>query len=66
MLKKGQADVSIVFTTDPEIQRDDFVLLKDDKGMFPPYNSTLVVRKDVAEKAGHDLGKVDRAGPTRA
>jgi osmoprotectant transport system substrate-binding protein len=25
--------------------------------MFPPYNSTLVVRNDVIEKAGPDLAK---------
>jgi osmoprotectant transport system substrate-binding protein len=52
VLSKGQADVSIVFTTDPQIKREGFVLLEDDKGMFPPYNSTLVVRDDVIKKAG--------------
>jgi osmoprotectant transport system substrate-binding protein len=52
VLTKGQADVSIVFTTDPQIKREGFVLLEDDKGMFPPYNSTLVVRDDLLEKAG--------------
>jgi osmoprotectant transport system substrate-binding protein len=57
VLKKGQADVSIVFTTDPQNKREGFVLLEDDKGMFPPYNSTLVVRNDVNEKAGPDLAK---------
>jgi osmoprotectant transport system substrate-binding protein len=58
VLSKGQADVSIVFTTDPQIKREGFVLLEDDKGMFPPYNSTLVVREDVIEKAGPDLEEV--------
>jgi osmoprotectant transport system substrate-binding protein len=57
VLKKGQADVSIVFTTDPQNKREGFVLLEDDKGMFPPYNSTLVVRDDVIEKAGPDFAK---------
>ena len=52
VLTKGQADVSIVFTTDPQIKREGFVLLEDDKGMFPPYNSTLVVRDDLLEEAG--------------
>ncbi len=47
--------MSIVFTTDPQIKREGFVLLEDDKGMFPPYNSTLVVRDDVLEKAGPDF-----------
>ena len=41
VLTKGQADVSIVFTTDPQNKREGFVLLEDDKGMFPPYNSTF-------------------------
>ncbi len=58
VLTKGQADVSIVFTTDPQIKREGFVLLDDDKGMFPPYNSTLVVRNDVLAKAGPDFNKV--------
>jgi osmoprotectant transport system substrate-binding protein len=57
VLRKKQADVSIVFTTDPQIQRNDVVLLEDDKGMFPPYNSTLVVRDDVVQEAGPDLEK---------
>jgi osmoprotectant transport system substrate-binding protein len=58
VLSKGQADVSIVFTTDPQIKREGEVLLDDDKGMFPPYNSTLVIRNDVLQKAGPDLQTV--------
>jgi osmoprotectant transport system substrate-binding protein len=55
VLTSGRADVSIVFTTDPQIQRENEVLLEDDQGMFPPYNSTLVMRKEVADDAGEDL-----------
>ncbi len=58
VLEKGQADLSIVFTTDPQNERDDLVLLADDKGMFPPYNSTLVVRDQTVEAAGPDMPKV--------
>jgi osmoprotectant transport system substrate-binding protein len=58
VLSSGRADVSIVFTTDPQIQREGEVLLNDDKGMFPPYNSTLVMRKQVADRAGANLPKV--------
>ncbi len=58
VLEQGRADLSIVFTTDPQIQRNEEVLLEDDKGMFPPYNSTLVVRNDVVEQAGNDLSSV--------
>ena len=58
VLDKGQADLSIVITTDPQIKRNGYVLLKDDKGMFPPYNSMLLVRDDVYEEAGLDLPEV--------
>jgi osmoprotectant transport system substrate-binding protein len=61
VLTSGKADVSIVFTTDPQIQREGEVLLEDDKGMFPPYNSTLVMRKEVADRAGRDLPRAIRA-----
>jgi osmoprotectant transport system substrate-binding protein len=57
VLTSGRADVSIVFTTDPQIQREQEVLLEDDKGMFPPYNSTLVMKQETAEQAGPDLEK---------
>lgn len=55
VLKNGDADVSIVFTTDPQNRRDGLVLLKDDKGMFPPYNSTFLVRDETVQEAGPDL-----------
>jgi osmoprotectant transport system substrate-binding protein len=57
VLTSGQADLSIVFTTDPQIKRNDEVLLEDDKGMFPPYNSTFLMRKSAADAAGPDLAK---------
>jgi len=55
VLTSGSADVSIVFTTDPQIQRESEVLLEDDQSMFPPNNSSLVMRKEVAEQAGPAL-----------
>ena len=55
VLSSGDADISIVFTTDPQIARNKEVLLKDDKGMFPPYNSTFLMKTETAEKAGPDL-----------
>jgi osmoprotectant transport system substrate-binding protein len=57
VLTSGRADVSIVFTTDPQINREKEVLLEDDKGMFPPYNSTLVMKQETADEAGPDLAK---------
>jgi osmoprotectant transport system substrate-binding protein len=58
VLRKGQADLSIVFTTDPQIKRNNEVLLEDDKGIFPPYNSTFLLTDEVARKAGPDLRRV--------
>jgi glycine betaine/choline ABC-type transport system substrate-binding protein len=58
VLAKGQADLSIVFTTDPQVKRNNEVLLDDDKNMFPPYNTMFLVRDDVVQKAGPDLPKV--------
>jgi osmoprotectant transport system substrate-binding protein len=57
VLSSGRADVSIVFTTDPQIHREKEVLLEDDRGMFPPYNSTLVMKDATAAAAGPDLPK---------
>jgi osmoprotectant transport system substrate-binding protein len=58
VLKRSDDVVSIVFTTDPQNKRQNLVLLQDDRGMFPPYNSTFVVRKEVAQQAGPDLPRV--------
>ncbi len=58
VLDKGQADLSIVFTTDPQIKRNGYVLLEDDKGMFPPYNSMLLVTDETYQEAGLDLPEV--------
>ena len=58
VLARGDNIASIVFTTDPQNRRSGIVLLEDDKGMFPPNNSTFVVRDEVAAKAGGDLERV--------
>jgi osmoprotectant transport system substrate-binding protein len=58
VLERGEDVASIVFTTDPQNTREGIVLLEDDKGMFPPYNSTFVMRDEVVEEAGEDLPRV--------
>ena len=42
------------------------VLLEDDKGMFPPYNSTLVMQQATADAAGPDLAKTLELDPARS
>jgi glycine betaine/choline ABC-type transport system substrate-binding protein len=56
VLDKGQADLSIIFTTDAQLStRDDVVTLEDDKKVFPPGNVTFVASKKAADAAGPDL-----------
>jgi glycine betaine/choline ABC-type transport system substrate-binding protein len=58
VLDKGQADLSIIFTTDAQLStRKDVVTLKDDKHVFPPGNVTFVARKATVDKAGPDMQK---------
>ena len=57
VLTSNRADISIVFTTDPQIQRENEVLLEDDQGMFPPYNSTFVMKQETADAGGENLRK---------
>jgi len=57
VLEKGQADLSILFTTDPQLsaEKDKFVILEDDKEVFPAGNVIFVTDKAVAEEAGPDF-----------
>jgi len=57
VLQKGQADASIVFTTDGQIKANKEVVLGDDQNIFPPYNITLLVNDKVLQKAGPDFAK---------
>jgi osmoprotectant transport system substrate-binding protein len=59
VLEKGQADLSILFTTDPQLasESEKFVILEDDKHVFPAGNVIFVTSKKVAEEAGPDYEK---------
>ena len=54
----GQAQLIEVFTTDGQLAGGKYVVLTDDKHIFPPYNATFVVRDAALKKAGPDLQKV--------
>jgi glycine betaine/choline ABC-type transport system substrate-binding protein len=56
VLEKGQADLSILFTTDPQLsaEADKFVILEDDKKVFPAGNVIFVTSQEVAKEAGPD------------
>src|SRR5436190_135934 len=49
VLKNGQADVSLVFTTDGQIKADNLALLEDDQHLFPPYNVSFLVRDSTVQ-----------------
>jgi osmoprotectant transport system substrate-binding protein len=59
VLEKGQADLSILFTTDPQLsaEKDKFVILEDDKEVFPAGNVIFVTTPTVVKKAGPDYEK---------
>jgi osmoprotectant transport system substrate-binding protein len=59
VLEKGEADLSILFTTDPQLsaESDKFVILEDDKHVFPAGNVIFLTKKSTAEKAGPDYEK---------
>ncbi|HEX3172848.1 MAG TPA: glycine betaine ABC transporter substrate-binding protein [Solirubrobacterales bacterium] len=56
VLEKGQADLSILFTTDPQLsaEKDKFVILEDDKHVFPAGNVIFVTKESTAKEAGPD------------
>jgi osmoprotectant transport system substrate-binding protein len=57
VLDSGQADLSILFTTDPQLssQADKYVILEDDQGVFPAGNPIFVASQAVVDEAGPDF-----------
>ena len=49
-LQQNEVDVALVFATDGRIPAFDFTVLEDDKGFFPAYSLTPVVRKEVLDE----------------
>ncbi|MDK1374071.1 MULTISPECIES: glycine betaine ABC transporter substrate-binding protein [unclassified Sinorhizobium] len=48
-LRDSQIDTALVFATDGRVPAFNFVVLKDDKGYFPDYALTPVIRKEVLD-----------------
>jgi glycine betaine/choline ABC-type transport system substrate-binding protein len=59
VLDKGQADLSILFTTDAQLSADadKYVILEDDRKVFPAGNVIFVTPQDVVNEAGPDYEK---------
>jgi glycine betaine/choline ABC-type transport system substrate-binding protein len=58
ILDNGDADIAFVFTTDGKLSSGKYVVLDDDKSIFPPYNISLTMRESVAKKLGAPGQKV--------
>lgn len=56
VLDKGDADLSILFTSDAQlfVDSDKYTLLEDDKGVLPAGNVIYISDQQVAEEAGPD------------
>jgi osmoprotectant transport system substrate-binding protein len=46
VLGESEADIGMVFTTNPQIQQYDLVVLEDDQNFFAPYNPAPLARPD--------------------
>jgi osmoprotectant transport system substrate-binding protein len=51
-LDEGLIDVGLLFTTDPQLNGDDLVLLRDDRELQPPENIVPIVRSSVLRRFG--------------
>jgi glycine betaine/choline ABC-type transport system substrate-binding protein len=54
ILDNGDADIAFVFTTDGALSSGKYVILDDDKSIFPPYNISFTIRDPAAKKLGPD------------
>jgi osmoprotectant transport system substrate-binding protein len=58
VLDKGQADLSILFTTDAQLSESDkYTILDDDKELLPAGNVLFVARTETVDEAGSDFGE---------
>jgi glycine betaine/choline ABC-type transport system substrate-binding protein len=59
VLDNGDADLSILFTTDAQLftDPDTYTILEDDKGVLPTGNVLFVATQDIVEEAGADFGE---------
>jgi glycine betaine/choline ABC-type transport system substrate-binding protein len=59
VLEGGQADFSILFTTDAQLaaEKNEFVLLEDDKHVFRAGNVIFVTKPTIVKEAGPDYEK---------
>ncbi len=47
VIHNDKADLAVAYTTEGELSKDEFVVLQDDKQVWPPYNIAPVIRQDL-------------------
>jgi glycine betaine/choline ABC-type transport system substrate-binding protein len=52
VLNQKEADIGFLFTTDADLDTGKYVTFEDDKKLFPPYNVSLLVRDEAAQRLG--------------
>ncbi len=58
VLDKGQADLSILFTTDAQLfVSDDYTILEDDQSLLPAGNVIMIASQEAADEAGPDFAE---------
>ncbi len=59
VLDKGDADLSILFTTDAQlfVDPDKYTILEDDQGVLPAGNVLFVASQETVDEAGPDFGE---------
>lgn len=62
-LQQGDADVATAFTTDAQIVSNNLVVLRDDKGFWPPYNIAPVVRNEALRKHPQIASVLNKLSP---
>lgn len=62
-LQQGNADVATAFTTDAQIVANNLVVLRDDKGFWPPYNVAPVVRNEALRAHPQIASVLDKIAP---
>ncbi|NND68308.1 MAG: ABC transporter permease subunit [Halioglobus sp.] len=58
-IESGQLDFTDAYTTDGELSTRDIVLLEDDLGFFPQYNTVLLTRTDMPDDVAAVLAKLE-------
>lgn len=46
----GDVDAAIAYSTDGRISAMDLVILEDDRGFFPPYDCSIIIKNEVLEQ----------------